>query len=65
MLYGSINGETPDRRKQNLEGLISKKEEIETALANNIPEVKLEQSLKSVNSVTFRILYPKRMYWYD
>jgi CHAT domain-containing protein len=38
--------------KQNLEALISKKEMMETALANNIPEVKLQQSLKAANCVT-------------
>jgi CHAT domain-containing protein/Tfp pilus assembly protein PilF len=49
ILSGPEKGESPDRYKQDLEALISKKEKMETALASNIPEVRLEQSLKSAN----------------
>jgi tetratricopeptide (TPR) repeat protein len=52
ILSGPKMGESPDRYKQDLEGLISKKEKTETALANNIPEVKLELNLKAANCIT-------------
>jgi CHAT domain-containing protein/Tfp pilus assembly protein PilF len=49
-LAGPSRGEKLDKHKQYLEELNSKKEQLETKVVHQIPEIRIQQSLKTINS---------------
>jgi CHAT domain-containing protein len=57
-LAGPLAGETLDKYRQNLEELYSKKEQLETELARQIPELQIQHSLRTINSKTISNALP-------
>jgi tetratricopeptide (TPR) repeat protein len=58
-MAGPTRGETYDIHKKNLEELNSKRERLEKELARRIPEIRLQQSLKTTDSKTISNALPE------